>query len=177
MSKIVVPLKNYEGLYEIDADGNIFSVSRLQYNQRGSFISRHIKMKYSFDKRGYLNVILNKDKVRKSYLVHRLVALTFIPNPENKPQVNHKDGNKANPEKSNLEWATQVENMQHAKEMGLRPPEIYGKKKGKAYAIPKNILQQCYKMIEDGISIRQTSIHFGVNRSTLQYQYRYNYIK
>lgn len=57
-------------------------------------------------------------------LVHRVVALAFIPNPDGKPQVNHKDGNPSNNEVSNLEWATNQENMMHARrvlKIGLRP--------------------------------------------------------
>lgn len=63
---------------------------------------------------------LYKDGVGKEYLIHRLVASTFIPNPLNLPQVNHKDGNKLNNFVGNLEWCTPLENTTHAVNTNLR---------------------------------------------------------
>lgn len=68
-------------------------------------------------KKGYLRVPLYKNKKRKWFKVHRLVANAFIPNPYNKPQVNHKDGNKQNNSFTNLEWVTDEENKEHQKKM------------------------------------------------------------
>ena len=72
------------------------------------------------DARGYERVCLFKMNRDRRYKVHRLVAIAFILNPDNLPQVNHKDGNKRNNHVSNLEWITNEDNMHHAKEHGLR---------------------------------------------------------
>lgn len=66
------------------------------------------------DKEGYLIITISVDKVRRTVKIHRLVAEAFIPNPENKPQVNHKDGKHDNNCVSNLEWCTSSENHLHA---------------------------------------------------------------
>ena len=73
----------------------------------------------------YLRTLLTSDNgYRKSMTIHRLVALSFIPNPENKPTVNHKDHNTANNVLSNLEWATSVEQNQHKRKPNLETSRI-----------------------------------------------------
>jgi hypothetical protein len=73
--------------------------------------NKNIKLKTTITKNGYER--FNTSRPTKSFLVHRLVALAFIPNPENKPEVNHKDGNKLNNKIHNLEWVSRNENINH----------------------------------------------------------------
>lgn len=81
---------------------------------------------------GYLRVVLFKDGKRNHFLVHRLVAEAFIPNPDNKPQINHIDGNKFNNYVGNLEWTTAHENTQHSYDTGLQiAPQGEGNYKAK----------------------------------------------
>ncbi|WP_082761580.1 HNH endonuclease [Bacillus sp. SDLI1] len=86
-------------------------------------------LKTKIDGQGYAKVILYKEGKQVGRRVHRLVALNFIPNPENLPYVNHIDGNKANPKLSNLEWVTPKGNAQHALKHGLL---LIGEKSPKA---------------------------------------------
>lgn len=72
------------------------------------------KLKCSTDKNGYLTIRLVNKNGRKSMFLHRLLAINYIPNPLNKPFINHIDGNKSNNKLNNLEWCTHKENMKHA---------------------------------------------------------------
>ena len=76
-------------------------------------------LKQVFDGKGYAYVGIHKDGAQKKIHVHALVAMAFIPNPENKSEVNHKNGNKSDNRVENLEWATASENRQHALKTGL----------------------------------------------------------
>ena len=101
----------YEGLYKVDENGNVFSVRNNKFLKRMTFPSGY----------EYVHLCNGKGKT-KLFRVHRLVAETFIPNPNNLPCVNHKDGNKLNNSVKNLEWCTHSENMIHAYQTGLEQP-------------------------------------------------------
>ena len=107
----------YEGIYQVSDAGRVRSVDRL--NSRG-YKRKGVIRKLQNGNRGYKTVGLNRDGVMAYHQVHRLVAIAFIPNPDNFPQVNHTEGNKSDNRACKLEWCTAAENTEHAVKMGLR---------------------------------------------------------
>ncbi len=108
----------FDGSYIINKQGEIFS--RYDYD----FKHGYSKICERIDKDGYPVVNLTVKGNRKTVNTHRLLGETFLPNRENKSQINHKNGNKLDYSLENLEWATPVENMQHAMDTGLcKPPK------------------------------------------------------
>lgn len=114
MKEVWKDIDNYEGIYQVSNLGNVKTLSRQIWNGKGFRTQCERILKQSDNEWGYNIVTLTKDSKRKPYKVHRLVAQAFIPNPENKEQVNHIDGNKKNNNVQNLEWNTRQENITHA---------------------------------------------------------------
>lgn len=115
----MIPIPDFEQ-YLISEDGCVVN------SKKGNTLT------HSLNENGYLYVTLWKNNRQYPRTVHRLVAAAYIPNPNNKPFVNHKDANRANPHKDNLEWVTQSENIQHAYKIGtmtqkkkLSPEELH----------------------------------------------------
>lgn len=105
----------YEGLYQVSNYGNVKSLSREVNNGNGTYFTKEKILKPMENHKGYLGVELQD----KWHFIHRIVATTFIENPENKPQVNHIDCDKKNNRVENLEWCTNSENQIHAYKNGL----------------------------------------------------------
>jgi len=114
-------IKGYEDLYAITKDGRVWSYAKPCSSIDGMWMKQTPMVHKRVVKKDYLvfTTALTKKGKQKRFLVHRLVAITYIPNPENKPQVNHIDGNPSNNHVSNLEWSTGEENLQHAQRTGL----------------------------------------------------------
>lgn len=106
-------------LYDISDDGIVYSL-----NYRGH--GKEHPMRPHKDTKGYYQVELRNEYGKSSFVVHRLVAMAFIPNPNNYPQVNHKDENKINNKVENLEWCTNKYNCAY----GTRVSRMSGKLKG-----------------------------------------------
>jgi hypothetical protein len=107
------PVIGFEDRYLVTSDGKIFSLYLNDY------------LKPFFSKGGYVRVKLNFGDRSKKFMVHRLVAQAFIPNPEDKLCVNHIDFNRANNKLDNLEWVTHSENMKHTVEAGHKDVNLY----------------------------------------------------
>lgn len=118
-------VKGYEGIYEVSTYGRVKSLTRKIRSRYGCQRVVKGKVLYRKPRKNYIQVELCKKGVRTQYLIHRLVANAFLPNPENKPQVNHKDGDKSNNNLQNLEWVTQSENQKHAIRTGLAKAPCY----------------------------------------------------
>lgn len=122
VQEIFVPIKGYEGLYEVSNHGNVKTLAKVMDMPLGHGVKvfpEKIMSKVK-TKTGYERVKLSNNGSKKLVSVHRLVAMAFLPNPENKATVNHKDGNKSNNHVDNLEWATTQENEKHAVDNGLK---------------------------------------------------------
>ena len=104
----------YEGLYQVSNLGNIKSINRIWITNNGAKRNHgDILIKQSLSYKGYLKVRFYKNLKRKTFFVHRLVAIAFVENPDNKPEINHKKGIKTDNRALELEWSTSSENTIH----------------------------------------------------------------
>lgn len=145
-------IPGFENKYQISNTGAVKSSCR----------NKEIIMSPALNTFGYPKVGLYKDSKYTSATVHRLVAEAFIDNPDNKPQINHIDGNKANNNVSNLEWCTNSENMQHAWRERLCKPQ-----NGSTNGMSKLTEQDVLNIRADERVLRDISAQYGVNISTI----------
>ena len=125
------PIKGYEGYYEVDQFGRVFSVDRvIRVNDNGREYDKPIKggqLKQHMHSKGYKIVCLTKDGKSKNVYVHRLVAEAFIENRNGFPFINHKDEDKTNNFADNLEWCTNEYNVNYGKGKERRRKKIVGR--------------------------------------------------
>lgn len=112
-------VEGYEGFYMVSSKANIKRLAITDTTGRGYYKKPELIIKQHINKFGYMNIRLSKNGIQSNIKVHRIVAMAFIDNPENKPFINHIDGNKKNNDVNNLEWCTQSENIVHAYKAGL----------------------------------------------------------
>ena len=152
MKEIWKDIPNYEGLYQASNLGRIKSI---YYNNK--------ILKLNNDSNDYLQVWLCKNKKKKIYKVHRLVALTFIPNPNYLPFINHKDENKSNNNINNLEWCDGIYNARYS----------FGKKVLQ-YDLDGNFIREWNCIKETGIdSSHIINCCKGKRKSAGGYKWRY----
>ena len=106
-------IKGYEGYYQVSNYGKIKSLERFRENGFGGYIHKERILKSQTGCNGYEFINLSKKGIVKHLCIHRFVAIAFIPNPEDKPCTNHKNGIRTDNRLSNLEWATYSENAIH----------------------------------------------------------------
>lgn len=162
-----VAIEDYVGLYEVSNMGRVRSVARKItysdgriYNYPSKILSVNFCGKYKLP-----YVHLYRDSKRESRLLHRVVAKAFIPNPDNKTDVNHIDGNRENNAAFNLEWTTRLENMQHGFKTGLI--NNTGIKHGNNIYSEEQI-QEVVNMIFLGYKQSEISTKTGVKVGTIQ---------
>lgn len=134
MQKLLL-LKEIDLFVWVDENGYIETLPKTKIRKNGRIDNRNGKfIKPAIDKYGYFRATFSNNGKRKSYYVHRLVAMAYLPLYDDSLQVNHKDGNKLNNNRFNLEMVTLQENIKHSIETGLKPKmerDKYGRFKGK----------------------------------------------
>ena len=169
------PVVGFEDRYEVSNTGKVRSISRTYTNSRGSTytvngkeLTQETKKSTNNNPHNYKRVTLSDNDgklIHKS--VHRLVAEAFIPNPENKPQVNHIDCVKDNNNVDNLEWCTSTENLQHASKHGLMHDTAL---KGEDAVLAKFTNEEVAwmrQLYDAGVSINLIAEQYDVSRPTI----------
>lgn len=172
MKEVWKDIKGYEGLYQASNLGRIKSLTRYKK------ILKPVK-----NKNGYLYNTLTKDKVSKQYRLHVIIAQTFIPNPDNLPQVNHKSGVKTDNRVCNLEYCTCKDNIRHAYKVGLSKG-----RKNELNCLSKKVIQSNIngEKIKVWESTMQIQRELGINNNSISqcclgkikksHGYKWNYL-
>lgn len=163
MKEIWKDIQGYEGKYQVSNYGRVKSLIGTNQKPREKILTPGV------NPQGYLHVSLCVNRRMKGYRVHRLVAEEFIPNPENKKEVNHIDGDKKNNTVDNLEWVTPKENMRHASINGLlnnkgKNNPMYGKTGSKCKNSKKVVCLTTNEVFE---SIKEAEEHYQTSRNCI----------
>ena len=150
-------IKNYEGLYAITPEGEVWSYRNKRF------------LKPMDNGKGYLYVNLFRDNEKKNYLIHRLVGEAYIPNPENLPEINHKDENKENNCLQNLEWCDAKYNINY----GTRNDKI--KKSILQYDLDGNFIREWECASDVGKEVRKNIVHCLKGRTKTAYGFIWKY--
>jgi hypothetical protein len=160
-------IKNWEGMYQVSREGEIKSVERMVERSDGR--KQPIKesvIKGDFNNCGYRRVRLMRPGYIRRVFVHRIVAETFIPNPENLPCINHKNGLKWDNRVENLEWSDYPANVKHSYDTGLHVHAV-----GSDWWVSKlteaDVLEIRYRATTEDITQQKLGDEYGVSRKAI----------
>lgn len=164
ITEIWHPVVGYEGLYEVSNLGVIRSLGRCkgQYGALRDYSGRFLSLKNG---KLYVQVVLVKEGKKKGYLVHRLVAMAFIPNPQELPEVNHINGRKRDNRAENLEWVDSSQNQHHSYKLGLQQV-VYGEGHHRSKLTEAEVIE-IRRRFKNGESHTKIAPDFGVHRRTI----------
>ena len=170
MKEVWKTISGYESSYQVSNLGRVKSLKRkVSITRHGKTHNKSIPelvMKPQINKRGKGYLKINLKRPNRVLSVHRLVAIAFIPNPDNKPYINHIDGNPKNNLVNNLEWCTAKENAIHASENGLLPR---GESHANSKLTEKQVLEIRKLYIPRKVSQQMLANKYGVTKTMVRY--------
>jgi hypothetical protein len=162
MQEIWKNVPGYENMYQVSNLGKVKSLARYKKAKSNSkSLTKEKLLRFTRGIDGYISYELNKNSIRKNFKAHRLVAMAFIPNPENKPQVNHINGVKDDNRVENLEWNTASENVRHSYKTGL------ASNKGERHPLSKLNNSQVLKIRNDNRKLIEIASEYNLSMTTI----------
>lgn len=166
MNEIWKDITGYEGLYQISSMGRVKRLPRSNKRANGKPLPLKEKiLTGTINAFGYCRYELSRGINAASFSGHRLVAIAFIPNSNNKPQINHKNGIKTDNRVDNLEWCNNSENQKHAYAIGLNKPRSLRGDKSNLSKITKNTALAIICDLQKGLRNKDIATKYNVLRS------------